>query len=93
MDITGDNICNKKKKSPAYIVAVAAYIYLYFLLCVCYSYLYVNLCFKYKDKVIKVWRLISIFLVAIYLHIIYVLQILSNLHFQTFFYCYFEIGL
>ena len=54
-----------RKKSPAYIVAVALYFYLYFLfiaffICMvngskgvlCYSYFYVNLCFKYKNKVI-----------------------------------------
>ena len=48
VDITDDDICCKKK-SPAYIVAVALYFYLYFLFLVngskgvlCYSYLYVN---------------------------------------------------
>ena len=88
VDITGDNIhmYAARKKSPAYIVAVALYFHIsYFLVngskgVLCYSYLYVNLCFKYKNKVIIEWRFISIFLVP-------------NLNYQTYVNCYFKIGL
>ena len=59
-DITGDNIhmFAARKKSPAYIVAVALYFYVFYFLVngskgvLCYSYFYVNLSFKYKNKVI-----------------------------------------
>ena len=89
--ITGDNIC-RKKKSPAYIVAVALYFYLYFLFIAFFIWLmvqrefrvihilYVILCFKYKNKVIIEWRFISIFL-------------FPNLSYQTYVNCYFKIGL
>ena len=68
VDITGDNIhmYAARKKSPAYIVAVALYfLYFYFLVngskgVLCYSYFYVNLCFKYKNKVIIEWSEIEV---------------------------------
>ena len=105
MNITGDNICCKKK-SPAYtnvlspLLFIFIYIFYLSIYCflylvngskgvLCYSYLYANLCFKYKNKIIIEWRFISIILVPTVLHIIYVFQIWANLNYLSV-NCYFK---
>ena len=91
VDITGDNICCKKKITGIYCRSRSLFLSIFSIYCflylvngskgvLCYSYLYVNLCFKYKNKVIIEWRFISIFLV-------------QDLNYQTYVNCFFKIGL